>query len=87
MATDRLWPTPACGGTEVYDRFRCIAVIGVATMSTRFGPAAAAGSRSVKVRHPSYPDISISIMNATVWLKAAVKADPDSLHTGTKNQP
>lgn len=54
-------------------------------MSTRFGPAAAAGSRSVKVRHPSYPDISICIMNATVWLKAAVKAHPDSLPTSAKN--
>lgn len=54
-------------------------------MSTRFGPAAAGGSRSVKVRHPSYPDISICIMNATVWLKAAVKAHPDSLPTSAKN--
>lgn len=55
-------------------------------MSTRFGPVAAAGSRSVKVRHPSYPDISVSIMNATVWLNAVLKAHPGSLPTSAKIQ-
>ena len=55
-------------------------------MNTPFGPAAAAGSRSVKVKHPSYPDISIGIMNAIAWLKAAFKAHPERLPNSAKNQ-